>query len=160
MTSESSARTAHPAGKGGFPREFWVQGVNDVQARVTPHLDFDRSALWLSIKADDQSIPFCASSIEELIGVMEDQIEHVPGYRQHNFVFRKTMLSVFPLLRGDEQTRCVGMMLGSTSLYLDEAGVTHFCAELRRVSQTFETYAATRGLRPLSRQLRLASTRI
>ncbi len=155
---EASSRAAHPSGQGNFPREFHVHGMNGVQARITPRLDFERGTFWLSIQSDSRSIPFDAGSIDDLIGVMETQIRQELGYRQHNFVFRGSTLSVFPLSRGSDQTRCVGIMLGGSTLHLDMEGVASLSAELRRVRDGLEVHASTRGMRPPSRQLHLAAT--
>lgn len=132
--------------------------MNGVQARITPRLDFERGTFWLSIQSDGRTIPFDAGSIDELIGVMEAQIQQELGYRQHNFAFRGSMLSVFPLSRGSDQTRCVGVMLGGSTLHLDMEGVASLGAELRQVRNGLEVYASTRGMRPPSHQLHLVAT--
>lgn len=153
----SASRAAHPASQGGFPQECQVRGINGVIVHFLPRFDFERSVYWLLIQSGRYSVSFDAASIDDLIDIMTGQIQQKADYRQYNFVFRRSTLSVVPSDDKSAESGCIGLMFGGVGLYLDAAGVVALSSWLRQTYQGFEQHAKRRGLQPPSQRLRLVA---
>lgn len=130
VDSWAASRAAHPAGAGGLPGPFELYGLNGEYMMVSIRHTLEDN-FRLIFFTDSSTTTMDASRIPEICGVVQQLIGGELGYRQRNFVFEDSMLSVFALSRHRSGERQLAIMNGMTSLYLDVDGVNYFIERLQ-----------------------------